>query len=167
MTRGHNNWSSYSFSHPFQGCLFLFFIYPFFSVFCSHVLSYLLFRKPFFVTLAHAAAVAAHMPDHIMTIHAPVETVRGLTTNPWERDWPWIGSLYPDLISIIWRLMTCGPLPTRMGQRSGLWERSIGGSLKEGASYREENDSSFSSLVHLPLLSKCLMLVLTFNCFIL
>lgn len=120
MTRGHNNSSSSFFSHPFQGCLFLISIYLFFSVFCSHVLSYLLFREPFFVTLAHAATIAAHRPDRIMTVHTPVETFRSLTTNPCERDWPRIGSVHPDLISLIWRLVTCGPLPTRLGRRSGL-----------------------------------------------
>lgn len=167
MTRGHNNSSSSFFSHPFQGCLFLISIYLFFPVFCSHVLSYLLFREPFFVTLAHAATIAARRPDRIMTVHTPVETFRSLTTNPWERDWPRIGSVHPDLISLIWRLVTCGPLPTRLGRRSGLWERSMIGSLKEEAGYKEENDSYFSSPVHLPLLSVSLMLVLTFNCFIL
>lgn len=130
--------------------------------FCTSVLFFclsfscsLFFREPFFATLVYALNIAAHRPDHVMTVQAASGEWQGVSLQIPGRLARYGWGVPPELSSLAWRLVSCGPLPTQLGWRCRLWEGSVGGSLKKGAGYKKRNDRPFSSLTqtHLPLLS--------------
>lgn len=126
------------------------------SVLFSHslVLSPLLFSEPFFAVLAVLQPLLPTSPI-LSTVQAASGDWPESHYKPLGKRLARMGGVHPDLGSLAWRLVSCGPLPTQLLWRSGLWEDNIGGSLKEGAGCREGTNRHFWSPVHLPLQSSC------------